>query len=300
MRILKTITDKDEALLLGAYLLTAGIDCRVEESRSGKFEVWGLEEDKLEDANHKIEIFYQEEDRTKFSGALEQAKQITEKIRQEQERAARNFVDARERYSVLSGPAPVTVIFIVICVALWALEAINENYILLFQKWLFIAAPGTDFMENILSGQVWRLITPSFLHATLAGNGLMGVLHILFNMLWMKDLGPIIERREYSLKLVILILITAVVSNFAQYYMVDYRFVGASGVVYGLLGYLWMRSKYDRRYGIRLNSGVVWFMLVWLVFGFISAGPVANYGHLFGLLSGGVFGFLNAKYANRR
>ena len=46
-------------------------------------------------------------------------------------------------------------------------------------------------MPSIQAGQVWRLVTPVFLHADLGSNPL----HLLFNMLMLFDLGTLVERR---------------------------------------------------------------------------------------------------------
>ncbi len=59
--------------------------------------------------------------------------------------------------------------------------------------------------EAILKGQVWRLVTPIFLH--------LGGAHLLFNMLWFYSLGGVIEVRRGSLKTLAMILFIAVISN---------------------------------------------------------------------------------------
>jgi len=43
-------------------------------------------------------------------------------------------------------------------------------------------------LEDIFSGQIWRLITPIFLHFM--------VIHILFNMMWLWDLGGNVEKNQ--------------------------------------------------------------------------------------------------------
>ena len=66
-----------------------------------------------------------------------------------------------------------------------------------------------------------------------------------------------------------------------------------SGVVYGLLGYIWMRAKFDPFSGLFLHKNTVIMMLVWLVLCFTGLlGPIANLAHLFGLLIGMAAGFL--------
>ena len=49
----------------------------------------------------------------------------------------------------------------------------------------YIAKPESGFLYEVSRGQLWRLLTPVFLH--------LSIMHILFNMLWFKDLGYLIE-----------------------------------------------------------------------------------------------------------
>src|SRR5205814_9740200 len=94
---------------------------------------------------------------------------------------------------------------------------------------------------EIKNGQLWRLITPIFVHG--------GFLHLLFNMWWMRDLGFMIEQRKGSLRLALMVLLVAIPSNIAQYMTAGPWFGGMSGVVYGLFGYIWMKGKFSPHEG---------------------------------------------------
>lgn len=142
---------------------------------------------------------------------------------------------------------------------------------------------------SIMAGQWYRLITPIFLH--------MSFLHLFFNVAWLWDLGGIIEKRCGSAYLLGLILLIGILSNAAQYLISGPYFGGLSGIVYGLFAYIWIRGKYDARFGVRLPRGLVFVMLAWLVLCFTGwLGPIANAVHVVGLLCGMVFG-LAAAYA---
>jgi GlpG protein len=88
---------------------------------------------------------------------------------------------------------------------------------------------------NILQGQVWRLITPIFLHGDL--------LHILFNMLWLWLLGKMVENTMRKGTFILFIVIVAVITNTLQYIMTGPLFMGFSGVITALAGYIWVRKK---------------------------------------------------------
>jgi GlpG protein len=140
---------------------------------------------------------------------------------------------------------------------------------------------------HVLHGQVWRLITPIFLH--------LDFFHILFNMWWLYDLGSVIETRIGTWRFAVLVLVSAAVSNVAQYYYLSSpAFGGMSGVLYALFGYVWVRAKIDRTFGLMLppSTGVI--LMVWLILGFTGVfGNVANGTHLAGLIAGCAIGALS-------
>ena len=78
------------------------------------------------------------------------------------------------------------------------------------------------------------------------------------------------------------------------------NFGGMSGVVYGLIGYAWIRGKLNPASGIGLDQRSLIFSLVWLVACFTGVlGAVANYAHLGGLILGMALGALAAWHAQR-
>ena len=155
--------------------------------------------------------------------------------------------------------------------------------------------PLVTYLKNLAEvrhGQVWRLLTPIFIH--------MNVLHILFNMLWLRDLGSMIEGRQGSLRLLLLVVVIAAVSNVGQFYGGGPHFGGMSGVVYGLLGYVWMRGKYDAGSGLFLHPTTVTMMLIWFFLCLLRFIPnVANWAHGLGLVLGIAWGYLSALHAPR-
>jgi GlpG protein len=144
--------------------------------------------------------------------------------------------------------------------------------------------------ETITTGQVWRLVTPIFLH--------FGILHLAFNMLVLFDLASLIETRRGSLFLLMLVLVTAVGSNLAEYYLPnpmhpDPRFGGISGVNYALFGYAWIKGKYQPYLGIGVAPQTVTIMLFWLVLCFTPLMPnIANMAHVAGLIGGVSFAYV--------
>ncbi len=156
--------------------------------------------------------------------------------------------------------------------------------------------------QAILSGEIWRLVSPIFLHFMIASLPI----HLLFNMMWLWDLGGSIEKAKNWNYLILLVLIIGIGSNLVQYFgnqimygevFASYRiFGGMSGVVYGLLGFLFVRRRFDPFFPVRLNDAIMKFMLFWLVLGFTGLiGNIANLAHLSGLILGAGLGYFTAK-----
>lgn len=140
-----------------------------------------------------------------------------------------------------------------------------------------------------MDGQYWRLITPIFLH--------FGWLHIVFNCLWLWELGRRVEGVMGPFNTLMLCLVIALVSNVSQFiYGGEGIFGGMSGVVYGLLGFAWVAPWLQPRWPIQPLPAVMLFMVGWLVAciaGLVEAlgfGSIANAAHVGGLLSGAALG----------
>jgi len=147
-----------------------------------------------------------------------------------------------------------------------------------------------------IDGQYWRLITPAFLH--------FGWLHIVFNCLWLWDLGRRVEQVMGHLNMFMLFLVIAVVSNTSQFeFGGGGLFGGMSGVVYGLLGFSWIAPQLQPAWPIQPPKAIMIFMVGWLVVcmsGMVEVlgfGAIANAAHLGGLLCGAVVGAVFAGFS---
>lgn len=136
---------------------------------------------------------------------------------------------------------------------------------------------------TLISGQWWRLVTPIFLH--------FGLIHLVFNCLWIWEFGRHLEAKFGSVKILFIALIIALVSNYAQYFTQGSQFGGLSGVVYGYLGYFWLSARLRPKLGLFMNQTLMLFMLGWMLFGITGLAKLlginmANAAHLGGLLTG--------------
>lgn len=181
---------------------------------------------------------------------------------------------------------PLTLLFLLFCIFGYLIVRLN---LVSIAMGLTFQLPHTNALPL---SEPWRFITPIFLHFTL--------LHIAFNGLWLWEIGHRIEQRCGHFFFFMLVIYCAAVSNFAQFwYMPKALFGGMSGVIYGLLGYVWIKELLvpDERFG--LQKGIIVMMLIWLLLcmsGFVTAlgfGSIANAAHLSGLISGALIGLLH-------
>ena len=94
-----------------------------------------------------------------------------------------------------------------------------------------LMAFGVKSNAQIDQGQLWRFVTPIFIH--------IGLLHLLFNSyaLWM--VGPQVEKLYGSERFVILYVVTGVAGVFGSYFYHPQSIsAGASGAIFGLFGVL--------------------------------------------------------------
>ncbi|MDB6112208.1 MAG: rhomboid family intrarane serine protease, partial [Pedosphaera sp.] len=221
------------------------------------------------------------------------ARELREQKRKEQAAYEKRMKDRRHLFRPLTGFGfgPLTFVLICLSVVVFFLTKFgaDRHAMLPFYISEYDVTGGglarlTEGLPEIKHGEIWRLITPIFLHANF--------LHIFFNMLWLRDLGSMIEARRGALTFAILVLVFAVVSNLSQYLVSGPDFVGMSGVVYGLLGYSWICGKLYPGSGLFVHPTTMTMMFIWLVIGFTGILGTANTAHLSGLLIGIIAGYL--------
>lgn len=170
-----------------------------------------------------------------------------------------------------------TFTMVMISVALYVLSFTQMGE-LLFSS-LFIGKVDSSLFLEVSKGQVWRLITPIFLH--------MSFLHILFNMLWFKDLGYLIEFNFGKKFLLQFVLGTGLISNLGQYFVSGPQFGGMSGVLYGMLGFIWVYKQLHREFEYAIPRFDLGMMIGWFFLCLTGVlGPIANTAHGAGLVAG--------------
>jgi rhomboid protease GluP len=130
----------------------------------------------------------------------------------------------------------------------------------------------------------WTLISANYLHG--------GVLHILFNMIALYQIGPLVLR-EYGVGRFISLYTLGGVIGFFVSYLVGIRFtLGASAAVCSLIGAsLYYGKSRGGTYGQAVYKQVSGWVLGLFLFGFLIPG-INNWGHGGGIVGGIIIGYL--------
>lgn len=174
----------------------------------------------------------------------------------------------------------------------------NSSFINWFSFQDFNERRVIPLAETLASGEVWRLLTPIFLH--------FGIFHVLFNSLWMWDLGRRLEYLMGAWQFLVFVIITGVASNLTQFFWSGSPgFGGMSGVVYALVGFIAVRQRLVPHPLVAVAPALIGFMLFWLVLcmsgvvDYFIDGAVANAAHLGGLIAGAVYALATKSFYRR-
>ena len=328
MRLIGSLSDFEQSENFKAYLITQGIHTHVDKE-GDEYEVWVKDEDRVDEAIKELDEFRTNPSSEKYSGAMEKALKLQDDEIQKRRRMAKNVV------AVSGGRVPksypVTIFLIVICGLVSLLTNFGEDVTkATFRALAFNAVGGAEAnslfqqfngdtevinvrMASVFGGEIWRLVTPIFLH--------FGPFHIIFNMYWLFLLGGQIENRYGPARYAILIVVAAIFSNLLQCivpadvggsvpgmaggYLIN-LFGGMSGVNYALFGFILMKMNYDRSSRLYLPQTTVFFLLGWLIFCMtpvysqLFGSRIANWAHVIGMLVGVIAGYVPTLFQDQK
>lgn len=142
---------------------------------------------------------------------------------------------------------------------------------------------GMKINELIFQGQLWRLITPVFLHGSF--------LHIAFNMYALFIFGPGLERQYGHGRFLALYFLGGFAGNVFSFLFSPAPSLGASTAIFGLLGaegvFFYRNREVYGKIGQRALINIITVAAINLVIG-LSPG-IDNWGHIGGLIGGTLF-----------
>jgi len=161
--------------------------------------------------------------------------------------------------------------------------------------WAKIGQIGAVAPSDIWSGHGWGLLTPFFLHGS--------ILHLGFNMLWLFGLGRLMEARLNPVVYVLFLAAAAAVGTASELLVSHSTGIGASGVVYAMMGLMWAgRGRYPEWQSIATRDNLRMFLL-WAVFCMVTTAlhllNIANGAHVGGFLFGLSVGWLTVAPRRR-
>jgi len=178
---------------------------------------------------------------------------------------------------------PFSYVLIALSIIFFGLQNITE--------WLFgydlLLLYGAKINQFILQGEIWRFLTPAFLHGS--------IVHLGFNMYALYSIGPSLEREYGSTSFILLYAISAIFGNVFSFLFSSYVSLGASTAIFGLIaaqGVYIYKNRYLLGSAAKPLLTNVLFMIAVNLFLGLSPG-IDNWGHLGGLVGG----FLYAWFA---
>jgi len=186
-------------------------------------------------------------------------------------------------------------LIVIICAVLYVAALLVEpGAIFRTQGMMSILAPSrqasfwfgmTGRLPVFEYGHWWTLITAIYLHGNL--------LHIFFNMMWVRQLGPLVEELFGPYRLFVIFTVAGITGFLLSSFFGAAAFtLGASGSIFGLLA---AAIVYGRRQGSTLftRQFLQWAVILF-VFGLVFPG-VDNYAHLGGFIGGYATAFVFSR-----
>ncbi len=174
-----------------------------------------------------------------------------------------------------------------LCVFLYIVSLLMDLSALASPSGLFgLLAPGGEALFRLgmtgsfplSQGQWWTLFTAIYLHG--------GLLHILFNMIWLRNVGYAVDELFGTSRAFIIFTAAGVVGFIASDLLRVAFTVGASGSIFGLLGALIYYGRHrGGSFGEALYRQVGSWALMAFAFGFFFPG-VNNWAHAGGFVGG--------------
>ena len=257
------------------YMATQGVNLTIQQHQ--QTDVWLADESQAERVHAELARFLENPGDPRYLAASWQSGQTDSGLHYQRYPF---LATLRER------AGPVTWLVMAACVLVFiAMNVLGDQAVMLWLAWPF---------DPSLKFEFWRYFTHAFMHFSL--------MHILFNLLWWWYLGGAVEKRLGSGKLIVITVISALLSGYVQQKFSGPWFGGLSGVVYALMGYVWLRGERDPQSGIFLQRGLIIFALIWIVAGWFDlfGMSMANGAHIAGLAVGLAMAFADTMNVRKR
>jgi rhomboid protease GluP len=188
-------------------------------------------------------------------------------------------------YATVQAPAGkpwITYTFMGIAIVIYLLQMASQTLFGID----YPAALGMKVNEVIIQGQLWRFLTPMFLHGS--------ILHLGFNMYALFIFGPGLERHYGHGRFLALLILSGFAGNVVSFIFTSANSLGSSTAIFGLVGaqgvFFYQNRAIFGRIGQRALINILTIAGINLLIG-LSPG-IDNWGHIGGLLGGTLFAWI--------
>jgi len=188
---------------------------------------------------------------------------------------------------IFSGRFSYVSAIIIFCTVLYVVALLLDLRALLqFHNLLSLFSPSTTALYllgmtgqiPIANGRWWTLVTAIYLHG--------GILHILFNMLWIHQMGPMVEELFGAARFFIIFTIAGIIGFIASYLFGIAFTIGASGAIFGLFGALVFYGRHrGGHFGRQIFRQTMQWVVIIIFLGFMMP-MVDNTAHIGGFAGG--------------
>lgn len=312
MRRIGFIEGSSDAQRFCDYLISQQIEATAEAEDDGsrRYAIWVKDEQAVEAAREALQLYHADPADSRFE-ASKKAKEIRAQQAAENRQRLKNLqkMPRSQPNPLAGGRTPLTIAAIAVCVLAGLLSGFGNPRIRVdragreyptlesrtYDALTFVnrhhLQPGEraadDPFVSIRRGEIWRVVSPAILHG--------GITHLAMNMMGLFFLGTVIERLHGSRWLAAMLLGTALAASLVQVFWPAWNnggplAVGASGVTYGLFGFILIRPQFDPFYPVRLPPMFQALGLGFLIMGVMMIVPgIANGAHVGGLAAGMLF-----------
>lgn len=291
MRVLHTFERESDARTLAEAMYADGIETTVSPSREGGSVLWVHDDGRLDDAKALLGVYRADPKDPRLVDAAGRAAKMRRAANKKDRATERRIEAARDELDRREGLGNVTLFLLLSLVGVYVLGVTSSPStlarVLGFVDFEAASAGGYRHgFEDVLRGQVWRLVTPIALH-----DGFFGA---FFDGLWLFYLCTPFERMHRSRWVALFVLGAAIVTNVTEVALFgNVGIHGMMGVSDALFAYLFVRPRLDPRFPELVSTTLAIFIAAITLIGF--AGTPARIGQP---LSAFAFGALVAALAS--
>jgi len=200
--------------------------------------------------------------------------------------AFNDFIEQRAYMTFIFVTCVVHIILFAIELGVYGIAPLSENELIGPSACALYKMGAKWTPDIVIRGEVWRLFSPIFLHG--------GIVHIILNLFAQLTVGFQCEYAWGTTGLTVIYLMSGIVGNILSAIGSPEKLsVGASGSILGLIGgqitHTWVTwSKTNAKLRVGRVRGLVVTLVILVGTGFL--GPVDNWVHFGGLVTGAVMG----------